>query len=51
VAEHVEKDIICEAGHCIPLVGGCLHFKEPMTQIHFLLMRSKEKNNLTKIQQ
>jgi hypothetical protein len=42
VAENVEKEIICEAGHCIPLVGG-LHFKEPTTKIHFLLMRSKEK--------
>jgi hypothetical protein len=50
VAENVEKEIVCEAGHYIPLVGG-LHFKEPTTKIHFLLMRSKEKNNLTKIHQ
>ena len=41
-AENVEKEIICEASHHVPLVGDCLHFKEPMTKIHSLLMRSKE---------
>ena len=49
VAENVEKEIVCEAGHCVPLVGGRLHFKEPATKIHSLLTRSKEENNPTKI--
>jgi hypothetical protein len=29
VAENVKKEIVCEVGHCFPLVGGRLHFKEP----------------------
>ena len=28
-AENVEKEIVCEAGHCVPLVGDRLHFKGP----------------------
>jgi hypothetical protein len=32
VAENVKKETVCEASHCIPLVGGCLHFKEPARQ-------------------
>ena len=51
VTENVKKEIVCEASHCVPLVGGCLHFKEPATKIHSLLTRSKEKNNPTKIHQ
>jgi len=27
VVENVEKEIICEAGHCVPLVGGLLQFE------------------------
>ena len=49
VVENVEKEIVCEASHCVPQVGGHLHFKEPTTKIHSLLMRSKEENNPTKI--
>ena len=26
VAEDLENDILCEAGQCVPLVGGHLHF-------------------------
>ena len=48
VAENVEKEIVFEASHCIPLVGHHLHFKEPTTKIHSLLTGSKEENNLTK---
>jgi hypothetical protein len=51
VAENVKKEIVCEASHYVPLVRGCLHFKEPTTKIHSLLTRSKEENNLTKIYQ
>jgi hypothetical protein len=29
VAEDVDKHIVCEAAHCVPLVGGLLHLKEP----------------------
>ena len=29
VAESVENDIVCKAGHYVPLVGGLLHFEEP----------------------
>ena len=28
-AEDPEKDIFCEAGQCVPLAGGLLHFVEP----------------------
>jgi ABC-type thiamine transport system substrate-binding protein len=51
MAENVEKEIVCEASYCVPLVGGHLHFKEYATKIHSLLTRSKEKNNPTKIHQ
>ena len=49
MTENVKKEIVCEASHCVPLVGGCLHFKEPATKIHSLLMRSKEENNLIRV--
>ena len=26
VAEDLDNDIVCEAGQCVPLVGGLLHF-------------------------
>jgi hypothetical protein len=51
VVENIEKEIICEACHCVLLVGGRLHFKEPAIKIHSLLTRSKEENNRTKIHQ
>jgi ABC-type thiamine transport system substrate-binding protein len=51
MVENVEKEIVCEAGYCVPLVGGHLHFKELATKIHSLLTRSKEKNNPTMIHQ
>ena len=28
VMENYEKEIICEASHSVPLVGGLLYFKE-----------------------
>jgi hypothetical protein len=27
--EDVQNKILCEAGQCVPVVGGHLHFKEP----------------------
>ena len=30
--EDLENDILCEAGQCVPLVGGLLHFVEPDRQ-------------------
>lgn len=29
VAEDLDKDMVCEAGHSVPLFGG-LHFEDPM---------------------
>ena len=28
-AEDLENDILCEAGQCVPLAEGLLHFVEP----------------------
>ena len=28
-AEDFQNKILCEAGLCVPVVGGHLHFKEP----------------------
>ena len=27
--EDLDKDMVCEGGHNVPLVGGLLHFEEP----------------------
>ena len=29
-AEDIKNDILHEAGQCVPVVGGRLHFKEPV---------------------
>jgi hypothetical protein len=29
VAEDLKNDILCEAGQCVPLARGLLHFIEP----------------------
>jgi hypothetical protein len=28
-SEECQKEIVCEACHCVPLVGDLLHFEEP----------------------
>ena len=52
VAEDLENDILHEAGQCVPLVGGLLHFVSVRYDESFLSNEiTKEKNNPTKIHQ
>jgi len=29
VVEDLQNKILCEAGQCVPIIGGHLHFEEP----------------------
>ena len=52
VVEDLENDILCEAGQCVPLVGGLHHFVSVQYEESFLSNEiTKEKNNPTKIHQ
>ena len=51
-AKDLQNDILCEAGQCVPLVGGLLHFVSVQYDESFLSNEiTKEENNLTKIHQ
>ena len=32
-AKDLQNNILCEAGQCVPVIGGRLHFEEPMIVI------------------
>ena len=50
VAEDLENDILREAGQCVPLVGGLLHFVSVQYDESFLSNEiTEEENNPTKI--
>ena len=52
VVEDPKNDILCEAGQCIPLVGGLLHFVSVQYDESFLSNEiTEEENNPTKIHQ
>jgi hypothetical protein len=52
VAEDLENDILREAGQCVPLVGGLLHFISVQYDESFLSNEiTEEENNPTKIYQ
>jgi hypothetical protein len=52
VVEDLKNDILCEAGQCIPLVGGLLHFVSVQYNESFLSNEiTEEENNPTKIHQ
>jgi ABC-type thiamine transport system substrate-binding protein len=38
VAENVEKEIVCEASHCVPLVGGPPPFQRACDKDPFLII-------------
>ena len=50
--EDLENDILREAGQCVPLVEGLLHFISEQYDESFLSNEiTEEENNLTKIHQ
>ena len=52
VVEDIENDILHEAGQCVPLVGGLLHFISVQYDESFLSNEiTEEENNPTKIHQ
>ena len=51
-AEDLKNNILREAGQCVPLVGGLLHFLSVQYDESFLDNEiTEEENNPTKIQQ
>ena len=51
-AEDLKNDILREAGQCIPLIGGLLHFVSVQYDESFLGNEiTEEENNLTKLHQ
>jgi hypothetical protein len=50
--EHLENNILREAGECVPLIGGVLYFVSVQYDKSFLSNEiTEEKNNPTKIHQ